>query len=62
MPFAFLVSTRLAGDDDVLAVVFDCFAGEAICGMLSVGIVRVLSIQRRARCCGVVSDDIVSLV
>lgn len=56
MPFALLVSARLAGDDDVLAVVFDCFPDEAVCGMLSVGIVRIFAIERRARCCGVVSE------
>jgi hypothetical protein len=44
MPFALLVSAWLAGDDNVLAVVFDCFSGEAICGMLSVGVVGILSI------------------
>jgi hypothetical protein len=60
MPFALLVSARLAGDDDMPAVVFNCFSGKAVCGVLSVGIVRILSIQCRARCCGVVSDDIVS--
>jgi hypothetical protein len=44
MPITLLVSARLAGDDDVLAVVFDCLSGEAICGVLSIGVVGVFSI------------------
>jgi hypothetical protein len=48
MPIILLVSARLAGDDDVLAVVFDCLSREAICGVLSVGVVGILSVQCRA--------------
>jgi hypothetical protein len=44
MPVTLLVGTRLAGDDDVLAVVFDCLAREAIRGVLSVGVVGIFSI------------------
>lgn len=44
MPITLLVSARLAGDDDVLAVVFDCLAREAIRGVLSVGVVGIFSI------------------
>ena len=56
MPIAFLVSTWLAGDDDVFAVVFDCLSSEAICSVIAVGIVGIFSIQCRARGCGIVSD------
>ena len=60
MPFALLVSAWLAGDDDMLAVVFDCFAGDTIGGVIAVRVVGVFSIQCRARCCGVVPNGVVS--
>jgi hypothetical protein len=44
MPFALVVSAWLAGDDDMLAVVFDRLSGETICGGISIGIVGVFSI------------------
>lgn len=57
MPLFLLVGARLAGDDDVFAVVFDRFAGESVCCGRSVRIVWVFSVQSGTGGRGVVSAD-----
>jgi len=58
MPITLFISAWLAGDDDMFAVIFDRLSRKAIRGMVSIGVVRVFSIECRARCCGVVSIDV----
>lgn len=45
MPIVFFVSTGFAGDDNMLAMIFNGFPAEAICRMVAVRVVRVLSVQ-----------------
>ena len=45
MPLTFLIGAGLAGDDDVLAVIFDGFAGVSVWHWGSVGVVGVLAVQ-----------------
>jgi hypothetical protein len=54
MPVVCLVRAGFARDDDVLAVVFGSFHGEAICRSVAVRIVRIFSVESSAGFCGVI--------
>jgi hypothetical protein len=58
MPIVCLVRAGFACDDDVLAVVFGSFHGEAICRSVAVRVVRIFPVERSASFRGVVSIDV----
>lgn len=56
LPVICLVGAGLAGDDNMLAMVFDSFATEAVRRISTVRVVGILSIQSSASICRVVSE------
>jgi hypothetical protein len=58
MPIVCLVRAGFARDNDVLAVVFGSFHGEAICRTVAVRVVRIFSVEGSASFRGVVSIDV----